>query len=200
MDQLVGTLGDVASIDRALNGEWLLGRNEPRIALVGRSNVGKSSLINALLGGKSARVSKTPGKTQTLNVYHWEGGRSLLVDLPGYGFAERAKTEKEKWSGWITHYLTQDPKLKTVAVILDARHGPTETDCEAIRFLSFKGLPVTLVFNKLDALKNQSERAKRVKEVAGALQSMGIGSASVYWISVRDKTGLKAFVHGLLQD
>src|SRR4051812_6041463 len=122
------TLGDVSQVSNALTGPSLKGHREPRLAMVGRSNVGKSSLINKLLGAPLARISKQPGKTRCLHFYLWGEEKRILVDLPGYGYARVAKTERDRWSEFIGAYLESDVHLQGVMVLLDSRHGPTEQD------------------------------------------------------------------------
>ena len=127
----------------------------PQIALSGRSNVGKSSLVNALLNRKSlARVSGEPGKTITVNFYDVDR-RLYLVDLPGYGFAKRSPEEKKRWSALTDGYFTKNPNidsLKLVCALIDARTGPTADDCDMLYYLSETGLPHIVVATKADKL------------------------------------------------
>jgi GTP-binding protein len=123
----------------------------PEIALVGRSNVGKSSLINHLLNQKNlARVSKTPGKTNLLNFFSVDG-KFLLVDLPGYGYAKRAQSDKERWAPLIEHYLSTRPSLRLVCQLLDSRHSPTEDDSS---FAQWVQLPLLFIFTKSDLISS----------------------------------------------
>lgn len=122
----------------------------PEIGLVGRSNVGKSSLINRLINRKSyARTSSQPGKTQTLNFYDVES-MLYLVDVPGYGYAKVSKAEREKWGRMIETYLTQRETLRGVVSLIDARHEPTELDVQMVEFLHYYELPILLVATKID--------------------------------------------------
>ncbi len=134
----------------------------PQIALSGRSNVGKSSLVNCLLGRKSlARVSGEPGKTITVNFYDVDR-KLFLVDLPGYGFAKRTKTEQEKWSGLTDGYFTKNPNfdlLRLVVQLVDSRIGPTKDDIVMLDFLSEYGIPHVVAATKSDKL-NATERKK----------------------------------------
>ena len=108
----------------------------PEIAFAGKSNVGKSSFINFLTNnGKLARTSGDPGRTRLLNYFSVNGGELVFVDLPGYGFAKVAKTEKAKWGAMIEGYLKNSPRLKNVFVLLDVRHEPTEDDKMLLDFL-----------------------------------------------------------------
>lgn len=186
------TVGDKAQLPTLIKGDYLQGRPEPRIAMVGRSNVGKSSLINALMGGSLARVSKQPGKTRHIHFYAWKEAKRIIADLPGYGFARASMEDRDKWSVFVNAYLRCDKNLDAAVVLLDARHGPTKADQEAIRFLSFENIPVIFVMTKFDTLKTQSERVARKREVASILGDWGVESNSVYWVSAKTKDGLKA--------
>ena len=131
-----------------------------QIAFSGRSNVGKSSLINSLLGRKSlARVSSAPGKTITVNFYDVDK-KLFLVDLPGYGFAKRKPEDKARWSELTDGYFTKNPNLdllKLVVQLVDSRIGPTADDEMMLRFLSESGIPFVVVATKSDKL-NATER------------------------------------------
>lgn len=132
----------------------------PEAVFAGRSNVGKSSLINKLLGRKSlARVSSQPGKTATINFYSCEGAR--LVDLPGYGYAKVSRSEKERWAGLIDGYFAQDRDIRLVVMLVDSRHKPTADDITMLDFLEETGLPTVIALTKIDKL-NKSERAARL--------------------------------------
>ena len=141
---------------------------KPQIAFSGRSNVGKSSLINTLLARKSlARVSSSPGKTITINFY--EVDRKLyLADLPGYGFAKRNPEDKKKWSALTDGYFTKNPnidRLSLVVQLIDSRMAPTEDDEMMLSFLSQSGLPYMVVATKTDKL-NATERKKNFEALA----------------------------------
>ena len=133
----------------------------PQIAFSGRSNVGKSSLINSLLGRKSlARVSGTPGKTITINFYSVDA-KLFLVDLPGYGYARRSNDSKRVWSSLTDGYFTKNPNrdlLRLVVQLVDARIGPTEDDLMMIDWMRESGVPFRIVATKVDKL-NKTERA-----------------------------------------
>ena len=140
----------------------------PQIALSGRSNVGKSSLINTLLGRKSlARVSGEPGKTITINFYDIDK-KLFLVDLPGYGFAKRPPQEKEKWSTLTDGYFTANKNIDRVALVLqliDMKVGPTKDDVMMLNYLSQTELPFAIVATKSDKL-NKTEREKALAALA----------------------------------
>ncbi len=132
----------------------------PQIAFAGRSNVGKSSLVNSLLQRKSlARVSATPGKTITINFYDIDR-KLYLVDLPGYGYAKRTASEQRKWSLLTDGYFTRNPgidKLCLVVQLVDSRVGPTKDDTDMLYFLTETGMPHIIVATKCDKL-NRTER------------------------------------------
>lgn len=132
------------------------------IAFAGRSNVGKSSLINRLFGRKNlARVSSVPGKTATINFYGLENVH--FVDLPGYGYAKVGKSEKERWSGLIGGYLGDpDRDLVLVLSLIDMRHPPTKDDLQMVNFLIESELPFVIILTKADKL-NKTERTKRME-------------------------------------
>lgn len=132
----------------------------PEICFSGRSNVGKSSLINRVLGRKAlARVSSTPGKTVTINFYRAEGLR--LVDLPGYGYAKVAYSEKERWSELMEHYFNSGRDIRLVMQLVDMRRPATEFDVSMLEFLHQAGIPYAVVLTKSDKL-NKTEFAKRL--------------------------------------
>lgn len=145
-------------IKSAASIEDLPKNDRPQIVMVGRSNVGKSSLLNRLTGQKGlARVSSTPGRTQTINLFDVDG-KFLLVDLPGYGFARASKVKRVAFEGMLNDYLRDAPNLKLALVIVDARLGPTEIDHQMFDFLDECGVPFTIIANKIDKL-SQSELA-----------------------------------------
>ena len=168
---------------------------EPRVALVGRSNVGKSSLINSILTQDLAFVSKKPGKTRLINFFYHSAEKRILVDLPGYGFAKVSKDERQFWAGLMDSYFLSDPHLREIWVLLDARHGPTDADLEAIRFFLPKPFTVRAVFTKKDELKTQSDRVRREREVKATLAQEGIPETQIVWTSVRTGQGLMDLKH-----
>lgn len=140
----------------------------PEIVFSGRSNVGKSSLINKLLGRKSlARVSATPGKTGTVNFYRLQDCR--FVDLPGYGYARVSFSEKERWAELVEGYFRDERKICLVIQIVDLRHPPTKDDLQMLSFLRELGLPFAIVLTKSDKL-NRTERTERTELLKSELE------------------------------
>ena len=141
----------------------------PQIALSGRSNVGKSSLINTLLGRKSlARVSATPGKTITVNFYDVDK-KLFLVDLPGYGFAARNHAERDKWSSLTDGYFTNNKNIdlvKGVVQLIDSRAGITKDDAMMLDWMNQSGFFYIVVITKIDKL-NKTERAASIERISG---------------------------------
>lgn len=135
---------------------------KPEIAFAGKSNVGKSSLINALMNRKSlARTSAQPGKTQTINFYNINDAM-YLVDLPGYGYAKVSETEKQKWGQMIENYLHTSKQLKAVFVLIDIRHAPSANDKTMYEWILYQGYEPIIIATKLDKLK-RSQVQKQVK-------------------------------------
>ncbi|MFN0114699.1 MAG: ribosome biogenesis GTP-binding protein YihA/YsxC [Paracoccaceae bacterium] len=142
--------------------------DRPEVCFAGRSNVGKSSLINALTGRRSlARASNTPGRTQEIN-YFDAGGRLFLVDLPGYGFAEAPKATVEKWQRLLKAYLAGRQTLRRAFVLIDARHGVKAVDEEILTLLDRSAVPFQAVLTKADKI-GAHERETSLAQVRGAL-------------------------------
>lgn len=191
--RFITTLASPTQVPDLFKRGFLQGYAEPRIAFVGRSNVGKSSLINALLEERVARVSSTPGKTRAIQFFLWEKTHRIVADLPGYGFAERAKSEKNEWGKLMDAYFGADDGLEVVFLLLDSRHGPTDSDLEALGFFLSKLIPVQIVMTKFDQLKNQSERATRKREVAQKLEPFEISEEELIWVSTYDQRSIERF-------
>ena len=138
----------------AFNKQQLPPPGPQEIVFVGRSNVGKSTLINALLGQKLAKVSSKPGKTRSINFYNVDSGdkKFSLVDLPGYGYAARGKDEKEAWWRLIDDYFAGERPISYVVHLIDFRHGPLANDLELTRWLDQMGMPRLVVFTKGDKI------------------------------------------------
>ena len=150
---------------------------KPEFVFIGRSNVGKSSLINSLTRVKNlARVSSQPGKTQTINFYELgaklpgeEERRSFyLVDLPGYGYAKTGKEKRKLWSAFIEEYLKTSEQLQFVCQLIDIRHAPMASDIEMFQWLVRAGIPVLVIATKADKIGKQA-REKQVREIQKAL-------------------------------
>lgn len=135
----------------------------PEFALAGRSNVGKSSFINRMIGRKSlARISSKPGKTQTLNFYKIEE-QLFFVDVPGYGYAKVSKSEREAWGKMIERYITGRQELKAVVQIVDLRHPPTADDCMMYDFLKHYNIPCIIIATKADKIpKGKWDKHKKI--------------------------------------
>lgn len=131
-------------------------KNMPEYAFIGRSNVGKSSLINMLTRKKNlAHTSSAPGKTQTINLYDVDG-TWLLADLPGYGFAKASKVQREAFRRMISNYLTKRPNLMNVFLLVDSRIEPQQSDLEQMEFLAQNQVPFSIIFTKIDKLSQSA--------------------------------------------
>ncbi|HJG49785.1 MAG TPA: ribosome biogenesis GTP-binding protein YihA/YsxC [Limosilactobacillus ingluviei] len=174
---------------------------QPEIALVGRSNVGKSSLTNVLINRKNfAHTSSQPGKTQTLNFYHVEEAL-YFVDVPGYGYAKVSKKQREKFGKMIEHYLTNRDQLKGVIELVDGRHVPTDDDIAMYQWLTYYQVPTLVVATKVDKLK-PSQYNRIEKQVRQALR-MQVGAPLILfsaqtrlgkeqvWDWISQQTGVK---------
>jgi len=147
----------------------------PEVAFAGRSNVGKSSLINRLLRrSKAARVSNTPGRTREINFFR-VNDQFVLVDLPGYGYAKVSKSKKAEWKPMIEGYLRGREKLRGIVQLLDVRHDPTDEDIQMLDFLSEVGVPTMIVMTKTDKLT----KAQAATRVAAIVASLGLDEEQV---------------------
>jgi GTP-binding protein len=148
---------------------WRPTNELPEVAFAGRSNVGKSSLLNRLVRRKAfARVSNTPGRTREINFFK-VNDRFVLADLPGYGYAKVSKTRKAEWLPLIEGYLRASPALRGVVQLLDVRHDPSDDDLQMLDFLAEIGAPTVVVLTKIDKLKPR-QVAERVHAIAVALR------------------------------
>ncbi len=142
---------------------------KPELAFAGKSNVGKSSLINALMNRKSlARTSAQPGKTQTINFYNVNDAM-YLVDLPGYGYAKVSESEKEKWGKMIENYLHKSKQLKAVFLLVDIRHAPSANDKQMYDWMCYQGYDPIIIATKADKI-NRSQLQKQVKQIRTVLE------------------------------
>jgi len=163
----------------------------PEIAFAGRSNVGKSTLINALTGRTTlARVSHTPGRTQQLNFFDL-AGRLMLVDLPGYGFAAASKRDIERWTGLIHLYLRGRASLRRTLLLIDARHGIKEPDRPLLTLLDEAAVSYQVVLTKVDKVK-PGELADRVAAVAAELAKHVAAHPVIHLTSAHEGIGIAA--------
>jgi GTP-binding protein len=169
----------------------------PEIAFVGRSNAGKSSLINALTNRSAlARVSHTPGRTRQINFFNL-GGRIMLVDLPGYGYAKASKVMKAEWDHLITTYLKGRPSLRRVVLLVDARRGIMESDEEVLTILDKSAMSTLVTLTKIDQLK-KGERDAALTETERKAAKHTAAYPRVLETSSHDKLGLDAVKLNLL--
>ena len=165
-----------------------LPRNElPEVAFAGKSNVGKSSMLNALINRKSlARTSATPGKTQTINYYN-VNQELYLVDLPGYGYAKVSQATKEKWGKMIERYLKKSPTLKAVFLLIDIRHEPGKNDIDMYNWICESGFTPVIIATKLDKIT----RSQIQKQTALIRKTLGAKGASIIPFSALNKQGVE---------
>lgn len=163
----------------------------PEIAFVGRSNAGKSSLVNALTGRRTlARVSHTPGRTRQINFFRL-GEKLILADLPGYGYARASKSLAQEWQTLIFAYLRGRAKLRRVALLVDARRGAMQTDREAMALLDSAAVSYALVLTKIDQL-SPAERAKAASEIADEARRHTAAYPEIFATSALKALGLDA--------
>lgn len=157
----------------------------PEVAVAGRSNVGKSSLLNKLFNRKGlVKVSATPGKTANINFFAVDGIR--FVDLPGYGFARVSKAEKERWANLISGYFAQDRSFNLVVALVDIRHDAQPLDLQMIQFLQEQELPFVVALTKADKVS----RGSRAGAAAKIAKQLGVNREQVVVTSAEDGTGI----------
>ena len=172
------------------------------VAVSGRSNVGKSSLLNALANRKSlAKTSKTPGATRLLNVFELqpEGSGKWIVDLPGYGYAKAPKHEQRRWAKMIENYLIEREPLELVLMLVDGEVGPTALDKQSLEWFRHIGIPIKIVATKHDKVKS-AKLGSRKKAFA---EACGVEKKDVRWVSAAKGTGipeLRAEIHAFLEN
>ncbi|MBR2467998.1 MAG: YihA family ribosome biogenesis GTP-binding protein [Clostridia bacterium] len=179
----------VANSAKAVNDE------KNQIAFVGRSNVGKSSLINMLVNNsKLCKTSSTPGRTRLIN-YFLINDSFYFVDLPGYGYAQASKKDVYGWQGLIEPYLLNNDRLKCVCALVDVRHDPTEQDKQMINYLHYYQIPFIIVATKCDKLPKS-----KVKPTLSKLaNSLNVGAGNVYGVSSETKYGKEELLSKLDQ-
>lgn len=168
------------------------------VVFCGRSNVGKSSLINKLCNRKSlARVSSTPGKTTTVNFFS-AGEGSFLVDLPGYGYAQRSGSERARWASLMEHFFNSGRDIKLAVQLLDMRHKPSAEDFDMLRFLFESGIPTIAVLTKADKL-NKTEYKKNLADFDEWLKIFGLLEITPFSVNSNDYAeGLRDKINELL--
>ena len=160
--------------------------NEAELAVVGRSNVGKSSLLNALANRKRlAMVSKTPGRTQLLNCFALEDG-TAVIDCPGYGYASAPAATRQRWQQMMEDYLLTREQLAMILVLVDGEIGPTRLDLQMLEWLRANALPHVIIATKHDKVK-AAKRQKRKKDLAAACQ---LEPGDIIWVSAANGTGI----------
>jgi GTP-binding protein len=166
----------------------------PEIAVVGRSNVGKSSLINTLVGQDGlARTSRTPGRTRLVNWFEIDG-KFHLVDLPGYGYAEVSRELREAWRPLIESYLANRKTLAGVLMLIDVRRGPEEEELDFVPWLEAKNIPIVVALTKADKLAKN----KRMVEVLKAKKGLGL-KKDPFAVSAQTADGIEPLYRALLQ-
>lgn len=168
----------------------------PEIAVVGRSNVGKSSFINALTSNaKLAKTSSLPGRTRLVNYFSINHNLFRLVDLPGYGFAKASKAEQEKWNGLMQAYFTQSKQLKMVVLLVDIRHEPTEKDVQMLEYLYYYNVSTTIVATKCDKVP----KSKILHYIKVIMTKLKVGKENIFPFSSETKYGKEAVLKRLDQ-
>ena len=167
--------------------------NKPEIAIVGRSNVGKSTLINALAKANIARTSKLPGRTRLINYFDFE--KFCLVDLPGYGFAKANKTEQAGWQSLIESYLLNSKNLAHVLVLVDSRLDVQDFDVQMINFLFYHSISFSVVATKIDKLV----KSKRIHSIRNLASGFKLGIENIFPVSANLNIGLESLYRRIIQ-
>jgi GTP-binding protein len=160
---------------------------QAEVAFVGRSNVGKSSLVNALCGRRLlAKISKTPGKTRTINVFALRSGK-WIVDLPGYGFAAVPIKERNRWKHMIEYYFSSRPSLKAIFVLVDAHVGATALDRQMLAWLKRVDMPYCIIVNKIDRITH----VRLVEQRQSLALDLEVMPECIFFVSAKKGTGIK---------
>lgn len=174
MIKFVGSFETVKSLPRTQFAEY---------AFIGRSNVGKSSLINAIVGMPIARTSNTPGRTQSLNLFNLDD-RVMIVDLPGYGYAKVSRTDALRWLHRLEEYLLNRSQLKRLFILIDSRIGPRDSDLDIMDFCDVNAIPYQIVYTKKDKKVHEQKQTEIVHTEHGAM------IPDILYTSAEKKTGL----------
>jgi GTP-binding protein len=178
----------------AVGANWRPEERLPEVAVAGRSNVGKSSLLNMIVRRRAfARVSNTPGRTQEINFFQVNGA-FVIADLPGYGYARVAKEKRHAWQGLIDSYLRQTRELRGVVVLLDARREPSPDDLEMLEYLSELEIPTLVAITKVDKLAPKA----REKQLAMICQAAGLDPSQVVPCSAVTREGRTEIAEALV--
>ena len=160
--------------------------SRPQVAFAGRSNVGKSSLLNRLFDHRLAKISRTPGKTRSINFYTVDD-RFYMVDLPGYGYAKRSKTERQKFTALIGQFLEGNERLAGVVQLIDMRHAPMALDLRVSEYLQQLGIPIQIVLTKADKI-SRGAGARQRQMIA---QTLDVDGTALLPFSAVDGRGTK---------
>lgn len=190
----MSSIKDIKFIKSAVKPQDFPPPDKPEVAVVGRSNVGKSSLINAIFKRSIAKVSATPGKTRLINFFSFSD-QIYFVDLPGYGFASVSKSERINWQKMIEGYLLNRENLKLVIMLVDSRYPPTQLDFLMKEWLESYGIPYIVVATKADKL-NQSEKARVKKVVKETLQ---LDHDNIFLTSAKEGTGIGELINYIFE-
>ncbi len=187
------TMGAVDQIANVVKGKSCAGRMEGRVVAVGKSNAGKSTLLNYLMKRKLCQISKQPGKTRLIHCYYAEPIKKIFVDLPGYGFAKAARSDQNRWASFVEAYLDADGHIEKLLFIMDSRRVPTEDDLHALDFFFHAKTEVVFVLSKADQLKSQAERSSQKKKWDEFLKKHFSGETlpSIFWVSAVTGDGMK---------
>ncbi len=174
---------DISFIKSVFEFSQIPDQNLPQLILCGRSNVGKSSLINSLFTKRQiAKTSSTPGKTRSINFYAVEN-QYFIVDLPGYGYAKTSKKEREKWGNLVSKYISNTNHIRHAFHIVDSRYAPTELDIKLNQWLHFASVEFSVILNKIDKL-TQSEFVKAGKSIRAIFPDLEPNINLFYYSSV----------------